>query len=290
VNTFRYIRRAFSNRWNILGLLGGIGFSLLSGRPEVGLSLVAAAELAWLGFVGTHPAFRRHVDMLDHAATKAEQSTAADDRMQRILKSLSRSSQKRFNRLMIQCRELRSISKEINIAHGNESTDDLRQEIDMDGLDHLLWLYLKLLYTEHSLNRFFETTTIEQIDRELTRVKARLKREADRTQSGQRDRIIATLQDNLSTSESRKANFQQARDSYDLVKAEQQRLEARIRSIAEMGISRGDPNLLSSQVDSVTGSIAETEKTLNDLNFVTGFTAQDEAVPEILPRPMQVSS
>ncbi len=84
--------------------------------------------------------------------------------------------------------------------------------------------------------------------------------------------------------EQRLANFGQARDSYELVRAEQQRLETRIRSLAEMSISQGDPGTISSQVDSVAGSVAETEKTLEDLKFVTGLSSFDETVPEILPR------
>ena len=50
---FRYIQKAFINHWNLLGLVGGIGFSFLSGSPEIGLPLVVAAEVAWLGIVGT---------------------------------------------------------------------------------------------------------------------------------------------------------------------------------------------------------------------------------------------
>ena len=73
--------------------------------------------------------------------------------------------------------------------------------------------------------------------------------------------------------------------SYELVKAEQKRLENKIRSLAETGISKGDPGQLSSQVDNVAGSIHETEKTLSELEFVTGFsTFEAEAVPDIVSR------
>ncbi len=227
--------------------------------------------------------------MMEHAADREVRSVEAEQRLRRILKSLPRGSQSRFRKLKEQCNELRSISTDIRSAHSNDPAHDLRGELDSDGLDHLLWLYLKLLYTEHSLNRFFETTTLGQIERDLKRVEQRLNRETERPQSEQRERIIATLKDNLATSQARQTNFQHARDSYELVLAEQQRLETRIRSLAEMGISRGDPTLLSTEVDSVTGSIAETERTLNDLSFVTGFTAADESVPEILPRAVQTT-
>lgn len=285
----KYIKAAFANRWNLLGLAGGVGFSLLSGAPEVGLSLVAAAELAWLGFVGTHPRFRQYVDIHEHRQLQQDDARTAEVRMRRMLTSLPRGAQRRFNQLMDQCEELRKITREYQAAHGADTTDDTIAEVRLEGLDRLLWLFLKLLYTENSLNRFFETTTIDQIEREIRQVKGRLNRETARPNQQQRSRIVATLKDNLQTCEERRRNFEQARDSYELIKAEQRRLENKIRSLAELGISRGDPAMLSSQVDTVAGSIHETEATLSELEFVTGFqTFEDEAVPEIVTRKVVI--
>jgi len=284
VSLSKYIKAAFTNRWNLLGLAGGIGFSLLSGTPEIGLPLVAAAEIAWLGFVGTHPKFRQFVDVSEHQQLQQDDARTAEIRMRRMLTSLPRGAQRRFDVLMEQCEELRKITRQFQHAHGAD-TDEAIAEVRLEGLDRLLWLFLKLLYTENSLNRFFETTTIDQIEREIRQVKGRLNRENARPDQEQRSRIIATLQDNLKTCEQRKRNFEQARDSYELVKAEQRRLENKIRSLAELGISRGDPASLSTEVDTVAGSIHETEATLSELEFVTGFqTYEDEAVPEIVTR------
>ena len=280
---FRYIRKAFTNHWNLLGLVGGIGFSLLSGGPEVGLPLVIAAEVAWLGFVGTHPRFQQYVDVTENEVVRSQDVAATDERMRKMFASLPRGLQNRFTELLKQCNELRSITQGYHAAN-SETEEGTVAELRMNGLDKLLWLYLKLLYAEYSLNRFFETTGAEQIQRDLKQVQERLKHEQDRPAGTQRDRIIATLQDNLQTCQQRLANFGQARDSYELVRAEQQRLETRIRSLAEMSISQGDPGTISSQVDTVAGSVTETEKTLEDLTSVTGMSSYDESVPEILPR------
>ena len=281
---YRYIKAAFRNRWNLLGLAAGIGFSFASGSPEIGLPLVVAAETAWLGLVGTHPAFQKHVDVTEHEARRKAMAGTADERMRKILKTVPRGAEKRFRELKAQCEELRSITQQYQSAHAGQSNEPEFAELRLDGLDRLLWLFLRLLYTEHSLNRFFETTTIDSIEREIHQLEQRLSREKGRDQTSQRERIAATIEDNLKTCRERQANFEQARDSYELVKAEQQRLENKIRSLAEMGISKGDPGMLSSQVDSVAGSIAETEKTLSGLQFVTGFSEYDETVPEIVPR------
>lgn len=281
----KYISAAFRNRWNLLGLLGGVGFSLLSGRPEIGLSLVAAAEVAWLGLIATHPKFQQYIDVAEQQELRSDDARTAAARMRRMMSSLPRGAQQRFNQLMERCNELRTIAEQYRDAHQHDTAPETFSELRLDGLDRLLWLFLKLLYTENSLNRFFETTTMDEIEREISQVQARLKREHERPENQQRQRIIATLQDSLKTCEQRRVNFQQARDSYELVKAEQKRLEHKIHSIAETGISKGDPSTFSHEVDSVTGSIHDTEKTLSELEFVTGFsTSEDEIVPEIVPR------
>lgn len=281
----KYISAAFRNRWNLLGLLGGVGFSLLSGRPEIGLSLLAAAEVAWLGLIATHPKFQQYIDVAEQQELRSDDARTAAARMRRMMSSLPRGAQQRFNELMERCNELRTIAEQYRDAHQHDTAPETFSELRLDGLDRLLWLFLKLLYTENSLNRFFETTTMDEIEREIRQVQARLKREHERPENQQRQRIIATLQDSLKTCEQRRVNFQQARDSYELVKAEQKRLEHKIRSIAETGISKGDPSTFSHEVDSVTGSIHDTEKTLSELEFVTGFsTSEDEIVPEIVPR------
>lgn len=281
---WKYIKSAFTNHWNLLGLAGGAAFTAVSGQWQVGLPLMAAAEIAWLGFVGTHQKFRQHVDMHEHQKLKADDAAAAKTRARLMLSSLPRGAQRRYELLMEQCQEMRAITKNYQAAQGAES-DEFVVESRLEGLDRLLWLYLKLLYTEHSLNRFFETTTIDNIEREIEQINGRLEREAARPENQQRERIVATLQDSLKTCLGRRKNFEQARDSYELVKAEEKRLENKIRSLAETGISKGDSGLLSNQVDVVAGSIQDTERTLSELEFVTGFsTFEDEAVPEMVKR------
>jgi hypothetical protein len=97
----------------------------------------------------------------------------------------------------------------------------------------------------------------------------------------QDQRVRKTLEDNLQTSRDRLANLQRARDNYDLVKLEIDRLENKIRSLSELAVNRQEPDYISGQVDQVASSMLETEKTMNDLRFVTGLDPIDEA-PSLL--------
>jgi hypothetical protein len=65
------------------------------------------------------------------------------------------------------------------------------------------------------------------------------------------------------------------------VKLEIDRLENKIRSLSELAVNRQEPDYISGQVDQVAASMMETEKTMNDLRFVTGLDAVDEA-PSLL--------
>ncbi len=56
------------------------------------------------------------------------------------------------------------------------------------------------------------------------------------------------------------------------------------RSIAEMAINRQDPQFVSGQVDQVAASLAQTEQTMNDLQFATGLDPIDDTAPSIIPR------
>jgi predicted Holliday junction resolvase-like endonuclease len=102
------------------------------------------------------------------------------------------------------------------------------------------------------------------------------------TSTNDRDqRVRKALEDNLQTSRDRLANLQRARDNFELVKLEIDRLENKIRSLSELSVNRQEPDYISGQVDQVAASMMETEKTMNDLRFVTGLDTVDEA-PSLL--------
>jgi hypothetical protein len=54
------------------------------------------------------------------------------------------------------------------------------------------------------------------------------------------------------------------------------------KSLAEVAINRQEPDYISSQIDSVAGSIMETEQTIHELDFATGLSESDLDVPALL--------
>jgi hypothetical protein len=49
-----------------------------------------------------------------------------------------------------------------------------------------------------------------------------------------------------------------------------------------MGINQQDPNLITNEISVVSSSIEKAERTMDELDFITGFSLQDEEPPDLL--------
>ena len=96
------------------------------------------------------------------------------------------------------------------------------------------------------------------------------------------ERITRSLTDSLSAQEMRLANYQKAEGNAEFVRIELDRIEAKIQAITEAAVNRQDPNFLSGQIDSVSESMQSTEKTISELQQITGIRDQMEEPPAIL--------
>jgi hypothetical protein len=86
----------------------------------------------------------------------------------------------------------------------------------------------------------------------------------------------------LATVKERLANYDRAQSNFEFVQLEIERLEFKIKSLAELAVNRQEPDYISSQIDQVARSMHDTEKTMNDLQYVTGLDGIDESVPPVL--------
>jgi len=281
---WKYVKSAFLNRWNLLLFVGGMGFAALS-QPEVIAPLVLAAEVAYLGLLGTHPKFQRYVDAQEAKSAREGGTTRAEENVERIVGALPQAILQRYEALRSRCVELRQLALDIKDP-GRSGTDMPLEEVQLAGLDRLLWIFLRLLFTRHSLDRFLEKTSPEAVKAEVRRVEERLERLASTPDDPQTQRMRKALEDNLETCKARLANLEKARDNHEILALELDRLENKIRSLSELAINRQEPDFIAGQVDQVAASMLNTEKTMNDLQFATGIEMGDEAVPELVRRPM----
>lgn len=284
----KYITAAFRNRWNLLALFGGLGFSLLSGQPDVIGPLILAAEAAYLGFLGTHPRFQQFVDASQAATQRQEKAQTSEVALRQIIQALPDSALTRFEKLRARCLELRQIASDLQHSRGEEAGASL-DSLQVASLDRLLWIFLRLLFTEYSLGKFLDRTNLDRIQSDIEATERRLNKLSPEDQSPHTQKMRRTLEDSLQTCRDRLANFEKAKANHELVQLETDRLENKIKSLAELSVNRQEPDFISSQVDLVAGSMLETEKTMNDLQFATGLASFDEEVPELVQStPVQV--
>ncbi len=178
---------------------------------------------------------------------------------------------------------MRQIAEQLREPDGVTSLRSL-DELQLSDLDRLLWIYLRTLYTQHMLERFFQNTSAQEIQAEIKRVEERIRRLDKDPDSANRTRIRQSLQGNLETGKSRLANLEKARENYDLLQAEIENLETKIQSITELAINRSDAEAITGQVEQITQGLVRTEQTINDLGFATGDESFDLTVPSILSR------
>jgi hypothetical protein len=193
-----------------------------------------------------------------------------------MLAGLPGEARKRFEQLHARCIEMRHLAVGVRGASGRDAGS--AEEIRTPGLDRLLWLFLRLLMSKNSLDRFLTTMDSEEISTRLDQ----LRKDVAAAQQAGDERIVRSLQDSIAMAELRLDNYERAKKNAQFVTIELDRIEGKIQALAEMAVNRQDPDLLSSQVDSAAESMRQTEKAVSELQHLTGLADELQDPPAIL--------
>ena len=196
-----------------------------------------------------------------------------------LFRSLAVHRAERLARLRQRCLDMRSLAQGVS----GGSTPSEASQSSGPALDRLLWVFLKLLVSQQALERFLSSTDPNLIARQLQGFKEKLAATPETD-----DRLCRALTDSLATAELRLSNHQRAQSNAQFVEVELDRIEAKIQALTETSIGHEDPDYISSQVNSIAQSMAETEAEMRELDELTGIIA-DDAAPEILEPPQRVS-
>jgi hypothetical protein len=290
---FRYLKAAF---WvspevpalgkvpaNLLVLAGLALFGLVNpGFWLLGLAL----EIAFLFSLAGNKRFQQYVDaQRAKAARQAQREGKPSPELtaERLVQSLPGPLVKRFHTLRKRCLELRQLAQQLKDPDRLDAPPPL-EDLQLAGLDRLLWIYLRLLFTQYSLERFLQETNEAQIRHDIDHLQARLRDVAASASDAKQQKKRKVLEDNLETSRSRLTNYQKARENCELVQLEIDRLENKIRSLSELAINRHEPDFISGHVDQVVAGMVHTERTMTELQFATGLTVDEDTVPSLLRR------
>ncbi len=295
---FRYIKEAFTFRWNLLLFGGASAAAVLSGHFDIAMPLIAAAEVTYLAGLSSLPRFQGAIDAKSRAADRGLSASSSasskaargndessKNRLLDVMRSLSDDRRNRFLRLRARCAEMQRIA---NAVRGDtHDASGAAQQLRAPALDRLLWVFLRLLLSQQAVARFIQTANEGEIDRQLVDLR---KRETARTvvvPNDPDDRILRSLRDSIATVEMRKENLRNANNNSEFIVAELDRIENKIAALSELAVN-ADPDALSAQVDAVAEGITQTESTIRELQNITGMSA-DQSTPAILAADVETA-
>jgi len=273
-----YVKHAFLYPWNLLFFLGGAALAAMSPHPDAFIPIIGGLELAYLTGLSSIARFRTAIDAKIAAKARGARSdpvaTTNQQSLERILDSLPAPALRRFLLLRQRCFEMRSIASGVRGQTGPDSAESIRTP----ALDRLLYLFLRLLVSQNGLDRFLRVTSEKELDAKLADIRARF--EAAKTAGD--ERVKNSLQDSVADAELRLDNYRKAAKDAEFVAIELDRIETKIQALMEMGVSRQDPDYLSTQVTAAAESMQHTEAAVNQLQHLTGLADQIEEPPAIL--------
>jgi hypothetical protein len=279
---FRYLKEAFTFKWNLLFFGGAVAAAILSPTPDVVLPLVAAGEVAYLAGLTTLPRFQAAIDAKARSegggglARPQQDSAGAKQRLMDVLASLEPERRNRFLRLRARCVEMQRIANAVRGDTRDES--GATQELRAPALDRLLWVFIRLLLAQQAIERFLRATDGKVLDQNM----ANLERRQTEAKAKGDERLLRSIADSIATAALRKDNHAKAESNAEFIALELDRIEQKIHALTEMAISHQNPDELSVQVDAVADGMAQTEATIRELQAITGLGGEADATPEIL--------
>jgi hypothetical protein len=284
----RSLKAAFFYHWNLLYLGVAVALGIISGYPDVVFPLAGAIEILYLSVLAANTRFQTVVQARSLPKKEVIQDQQESKSAAQIIQELNLDDRRQFERLQELCEKLRQIPEGIKGNAGLESAGI--NNMQLENMNRLLWIYMKLLYSKNCLEKFFRAADEKEINAKLNSVQARLRalgpeQEDDVKESKHRRSLLDTSH----TLEARLKNYQNAKENYDFLQLELERLYSKIAGIVEMGINRQDSTLISSEIDVVSSSVMQTEKTILDLEAITGFTFSDDKPPSLLKSSKPVS-
>jgi hypothetical protein len=271
---FTALKRAALYHWNLLfvGVAGAL--AALSGRPDVILPLAGAAELAYLAILSSSARFQNLALAVEGASRDAGEAEPGEATAA-TLAALAPADRARYQRLSDLCTRLRRLSV------GDAGQEPLGiPDLQLQNIDRLLRIYLRLLAGKSNLERFFATVDLEELRRDLARARERLALlEAEEDDSARTAKRRETVLDTIATIERRQENYRLVQENHDSIVLELERLHTKIAGIAEMGIDRQDAASVGREIDLVTSSVAGTERTMREIEDLAGVSVGEVHAP-----------
>jgi hypothetical protein len=256
--------------WNKVAIAATVilGF----GNPGFWL-LGVAGELAYLYLTATNERFRKVI--LGKRLLAERESTV--QQLDHWLERLSPPGQQRWWKLRDNCREVQRIYETLRPA-GLSVIDESR----WNGLDQLLWLFLRLELSLELLDRQLGATDRKPLEEEIEQIKREIQALPETSEA-----LRKSKQSLLDLKTKRVENLTRAGEARQVLVSELQRIEQQVELLREEAAISRDAEALSSKIDSIAGTLAESDSWMRQHEDILSDLSVEQAsdAPKILDRP-----
>jgi hypothetical protein len=261
-------RAAFKVPYNVILFTGGILAGIVSRHPELVWPLVGAGELLYLATLSTNARFQAVV----RAQHEARLAGNVGDLVPQLLARLSPSRRERFEKVRKRCLDLR---RSLQTDRRDEVTGVLEGQ-ETEGVNKLLWVFLRTLVQEQTLATFCDTMPSSEIEETLRKTEAAMQ------QPGISDAMKVAHEENAKVLRQRIDNLRRAQQNLEAVAVRLVRVENSIMLVQEQALTRRDPAFIESEVQSVTDGLHSLEEMMRTMDIPQAVAVSDDVTPDFM--------
>jgi DNA repair exonuclease SbcCD ATPase subunit len=273
-----YVHAAFNARpagmfvppnWIGLGIFGFLGV-LNPGFWIIGFG----CELAYLGWLGTHPRFQKLVS----GDRLLDERRRWQSRLYESIRQLPPEDQQRYRALEARCQGILEQQ-----SRGTTLSPSLSEQ--GEGLGRLVWIYLRLLLTRESIRKIIrESSNSPEQAAELKERIDKLQEQLKQPSVGEDLRKSLTAQ--LEILQQRQEKKREAVEKLAFLDAELTRIQEQVELLREQSVLSTDPEVVSQRIDQVTTTLGGTNQWIRDQQKIYG--AMEDLLAD--PPPLVVQS
>jgi hypothetical protein len=251
--------------------LATLGAGFATGEPLYFVAGATAYVLGWV-YLPDMRFFQQWLEKRASAQTNAVEAAELAQfkkRREALLGSLSSPLRERYHLLAKVCRDIEKAAAENELGSEFSLTSDTR----LRKIDELMWMYLRLLSMQQSLQTFLETERHEDLtgsladaEQETRALEAEVKSLGDSAASDNKQRLLESRRDRLEVLRKRVERVQEAESNLELVISEQERLAEQIKLIRADAVATKSASAVRARIDASVEHLNETNKWLSEMD------------------------
>ena len=244
-----YVKEAFNNQYNWIGLAAAGAFALVS-VSVLPVLLAAGAELMYLATVPNNNRFQRLIRSRKLAEEKQQTQQSLSD----LLKNLPGDLQTRYIKLAEVCGGIRA-----NFAQLSSTSQIFVQQMDT-RLEGLLHGYARLLQAACQQRQYAKTVDPVGIQNEIAALQKRLNSDPPKVQDIEKKRVEILSK--------RLEKFKAITENRQVVDAQIAAMEDVLQLVRDQSITMRDPQQVSDQLDNLVKDVEQTEETVKQMEAI----------------------